>query len=100
MWSEETVLAALAYQTHGEGWRLGTGADVDLHIQHRASGACVHRCVSVRVQKKKKKKVMDVMSVKEAWVEQKWNGMRVESQSEETLPSIRLDQPHSFHSRK
>lgn len=49
MWSEETVLAALAYQTHGEGWRLGTGADVDLHIQRRASGACVHRCVCVRV---------------------------------------------------
>lgn len=49
MWSEETVLAALAYQTHGEGWRLGTGADVDLHIQLRASGACVHRCVCVYV---------------------------------------------------
>ncbi len=47
MWSEETVLAALAYQTHGEGWRLGTGADVDLHIQRQASGACVHRCVCV-----------------------------------------------------
>lgn len=25
--------AELAYQTHGEGWRLGTGADVDLHIR-------------------------------------------------------------------
>lgn len=31
-WGEETVLAELTYQTHGEGWRLGTGADVDLHI--------------------------------------------------------------------
>ena len=48
MWSEETVLTELAYQTHGEGWRLGTGADVDLHIQRRARGACVHRCVCVR----------------------------------------------------
>ena len=65
MWSEETVLAALAYQTHGEGWRLGTGADVDLHIQRQASGACIHRCVCAG------KKVMDVMSVKEAWVEKK-----------------------------
>lgn len=71
MWSEETVLAALAYQTHGEGWRLGTGADVDLHIQHRASGACVHRCVykCVCVCVTKGGKVMDVMSGKEAWVE-------------------------------
>lgn len=30
------MLAALAYQTHGEGWRLGAGADVDLHIPRQA----------------------------------------------------------------
>lgn len=51
MWSVETVLAALAYQTHGEGWRLGTEADVDLHIQCWASGACVHRCVCQQEKK-------------------------------------------------
>lgn len=45
---EKTVLAALAYQTQGEGWRLGTEADVNLHIQHWASGACVHRSLCVR----------------------------------------------------
>lgn len=51
MWSEKkTLFSALAYQTHGEASRLGTGADVDLHIQCRASGACVHRvCVCVYV---------------------------------------------------
>lgn len=32
------MLVSLAYQTHGEGWRLGAGADVDLHIQRQASG--------------------------------------------------------------
>lgn len=42
MWSAETMLAALAYQTHGEGWRLVTGADVDLHIQRWASSAYVY----------------------------------------------------------
>lgn len=41
MWREEFVRVSLAYQTHGEGWRLGAGADVDLHIQHQASGGCM-----------------------------------------------------------
>lgn len=46
MWRKrKPLLAALAYQTHGESWRLGAGADVDLHIQHRTRGAHVHRCV-------------------------------------------------------
>lgn len=49
MWRAESMLAALAYQTHGEGWRLGAGADVDLHIQRQASGGCVLRCVCVCV---------------------------------------------------
>lgn len=78
MWREKTVLAALAYQTQGEGWRLGTEADVNFHIQHWASGACVHRSLCVRGGEK----VMDVMSVEKARVEQ--NGTRVESQSEES----------------
>lgn len=47
------MLVSLAYQTHGEGWRLGAGADVDLHIQRQASGGgmlgvcmCVFVCVN------------------------------------------------------
>lgn len=45
------VAAELAYQTHGEGWRLGTGADVDLHIRCGGpSGACAHRCVGARAR--------------------------------------------------
>lgn len=42
-------------------------------------------------------KVMDVMSGKELKVEQKWNGMRVESQSRGARPSTRFDQRHAFH---
>lgn len=44
----EPQLAALAYQTHGEGWRLGTGADVNLHIQHGSAVAV--GCVSARAK--------------------------------------------------
>lgn len=45
------MAAELAYQTHGEGWRLGTGADVDLHIRRGGpSGVCVQRCVSARAR--------------------------------------------------
>lgn len=67
------MLVSLAYQTHGEGWRLGAGADVDLHIQRQASGGsmlgvCMHVCVCMCVCMHTciRKKVMDCMSVKEA----------------------------------
>lgn len=59
-WGEETVLAVLTYQTHGEGWRLGTGADVDLHIT-----PVVRVNIDVDVGKKKKKKTWGKIKLSE-----------------------------------
>lgn len=59
------MLVSLAYQTHGEGWRLGAGADVDLHIQRQASGGCVLGvCVCVCELGKKEMVCMSVKVVK------------------------------------
>lgn len=99
------MLVSLAYQTHGEGWRLGAGADVDLHIQRQASGGsmlgvcmhvCVYVCVHAHVHQEKSNGLHECERGKE-WGREWMMGRRTKLQQRNAANNVTL---WSFHSNE